>query len=200
MLMLFLSPAGGPSTTGCTEHHANRVLSVRIYNQTTLTPAGVESIVEVANQLWARYGVSLDLNPGPDEIAVVLQAGSSSVLSHREPTVLGSTLFSEGHATPYIHLSMDHSEAVAVDLHLDGPPFMDRPQPQRLAILARILGVALAHELGHYVLDTPDHAPDGLLQKSLKPRDFVEADPVLLRLTIDQQQRLCPAPSPARSR
>ena len=198
MLMLLLAPPDGHSPVGCIEPRATRVLHVRIYNQTTLTPGGVQSIFEVANRLWSRYGVSLDLNPGPDEIAVVLQRGSSSALSDRQPTVLGSTLFSEGRATPYIHLSMDHTQAVAEDVELTGPSFLQRTGLQQTDILARILGVALAHELAHYMLDTADHAATGLLQKSLKPRDFVEADPALLRLTVRQQHRLCLAPSPAR--
>jgi hypothetical protein len=198
--MLLLAPSGGRSIAACTEPSASRVLHVRVYNQTTLTSVGVEWMLEVANRLWSRYGVSLDLNPGAGDLAIVLQSGSSSVLSDSQPMVLGTTLFSEGHATPYIRLSLKHSEAAAEDVQFSGPSFMERSETQRVAILTRILGVALAHELGHYLLDMAGHTRTGLLQKSLKPRDFVEANPAILALTIDQQHRLCPARPAAGSR
>jgi hypothetical protein len=58
-------------------------------------------------------------------------------------------------------------------------------------ILARMLGVALAHEFGHYLLDTTEHSSQGLLRRMLRVSDMQQANPDYLTLTDEQQHQLC---------
>jgi hypothetical protein len=40
--------------------------------------------------------------------------------------------------------------------------------------LGRVLGRAVAHEMGHYLLHTPDHARTGLMRATFHPRELVD--------------------------
>ena len=108
-------------------------------------------------------------------------------------TVLGTTLFSEGHATPYIRLSVGAAEAAAAACHGDGLTFGERPSAARDAILQRMLGVALAHELAHYLLDTAQHSAGGLLRADIRVTELVRPTAIRYPLTLEQQHRLCAA-------
>ena len=105
-------------------------------------------------------------------------------------------MFVEGHAKGNIRLSLDAAEGLAATANMT-PTFSERPLPQRDEVLVRMLGVALAHELGHYLLDTMQHSSGGLLQQILSVRDMQNVDLSHLGLTSDQQQRVCLAGSPA---
>lgn len=55
----------------------------------------------------------------------------------------------------------------------DWPPvYIGTPDLQRQA-LGRIIGRALAHEIGHYLLAVPRHAKRGLMRASFDPRLLV---------------------------
>lgn len=72
----------------------------------------------------------------------------------------------------------------------DGIPFDAWPLLQRFAILVRMMGVALAHEMAHYLLDTARHSSVGLLQAGLNIRELAFSEPTHLKLTPAQQRLL----------
>jgi len=178
---------------GAAEAVAPRVEVVRVYNQSRLTDASVAAILQSANRLWLPYGVVLEQGTTADAIAVIIRAAPARPDGKTGRMTLGTTLFTEGHATPYIQLSLSAAEQVAADAGTQGDGFLARPGVQRDAVLLRMLGVALAHELGHYLLDFSGHSSDGLLKLSLRARDFEYPDPARLSLTGEQQALLCRA-------
>jgi hypothetical protein len=70
-------------------------------------------------------------------------------------------------------------------------PFLMRSREERNTIVLQMMGVALAHELGHYLLDTTHHSAAGLLRESLSVSDLAYPNPAHLRLTDKQQRRIC---------
>ena len=52
-----------------------------------------------------------------------------------------------------------------------------------------VLGRALAHEIGHYLLG-PEHSPAGLMRAEFDPQDVLAGDPKAVSLTGPQLQRL----------
>ena len=174
---------------------APRVVRVSMYNQSRMRPADIERLLAVANALWAPYGVVLEMSSGPGTVAVVLRNGSS-LPDDAGRMVLGTTLFAEGHATPYMRLSLAAAEAFADDSETGGLPYNVRPIEKRNELLMRILGVALAHEMAHYLLDTAQHSRGGLLQAGLGIRDLASPDPARLKLTPGQLRLLCPEATP----
>jgi hypothetical protein len=168
-----------------------RVVGLRIYNQPAISDADVNRILQMANQIWNRYGVTVEPSTRADAVAVIISRRTTAGATDFRPSVLGDTLFSDGHATPYIHLWPANAEALATGSDIGGRPFISRPREERDAILVRMLGVALAHELAHYLLDTTSHAAAGLLRNPIGVNELASADPAHLRLSRQQQQLIC---------
>lgn len=161
-----------------------------MYNQSQLSQASLASMLEVANRIWRPYGISIDGGPSADGVTVVVSP--STLPSDPSGAVLGTTLFAEGHATPYVRLWLGAAEIFAGDADADRIPFNRLPPEQHDAVLAQIMGVALAHELGHYLLDTARHSPRGLLRTRLRLHDVQDLDRADLSLTQEQQRLFCP--------
>jgi hypothetical protein len=175
----------------CTADSGPRVVHVRMYNQTRLGDSLFANILEVANRIWAPYSISIEEATTLDAITVVLSAGTLHGTSDSAPIAVGDTLFTEGHATPYIHLWLGAAELLARNSRDDGQPFTMKPPVERDAILLRMLGVALAHELGHYLLDTAHHSSGGLLRQTLAAREMEQPNPSHLRLTRQELLLMC---------
>jgi hypothetical protein len=164
-------------------------LPITIYNQSSMTGSELDTIVNTARSLWQPYGVTLA--PARERGVAVIVSGRSfdRMASTGSRQVLGTTMFSDGHAEPYIHLWVAAAEALlapAESAHAWNMPIIERDSR-----LVSILGVALAHELGHYLLDTTHHADAGMLQNVLALRDLQHPTPERLGLTADQQNELC---------
>ena len=136
-------------------------------------------------------GVTIEPSTRADAVTVVLSRGATAGATDFRPSVLGDTLFTDGHATPYIHLWPANAEALAIGSEIGGRPFTFLARTERDAILLRMLGVALAHELAHYLLDTSSHAAGGLLRNPIGVNELASADPAHLRLSRQQQRLIC---------
>jgi hypothetical protein len=169
-----------------------RVVQLRVYNQSRMREPGLAHVIEVAGRVWGRYGVAIERGESSEAVSVILTE-RSELAKPPNPyaTVLGTTLFTEGHATPYIRLSVTAAESSAGEADEDGVPFAVMPRDRQDGMLQQILGVALAHELAHYLLDTMDHSHDGLLRSGLSPLEMLHANAAHLSLTPAQQHRLC---------
>jgi hypothetical protein len=178
-----------------------RVVPVHVYNQSRLNASMFTSLIDAANRVWAPYAIRLERHAADNAIAVVITERPNLVQRADHRVVLGDTIFNDGHATPYMHLWLSTAEDVAIRSIVRGKPFSALPEPDRDAVLIQMLGVALAHELGHYLLDTRVHTPDGLLRTALKMDDLARPNPARLRLTPEQQAVICSAaprpPAPA---
>jgi hypothetical protein len=168
----------------------SRVVGLKIYNQPDIDDTGIKRILEMANRIWNPYGICVEPSTGTDAITVVISRATTTTATSLRPTILGDTLFSQGHATPYIHLWPANAEALATRAEIEGRPFISRSRVERDLILVQMLGVALAHELAHYLLDTTNHSTVGLLRGTLSVNDLAFPRPGHLRLTHDQQQQL----------
>jgi hypothetical protein len=167
-------------------------VEVRIYNQSSMRQAGLETMMEVANRIWAPYGIAIERSDDPRAVSIIVSdhlTGETAASAHG--TVIGTTLFTGGHATAFIKLSLGAAEAYAEGVQDGGMPFTSQPRSARDAMLERMMGVALAHEIAHYVLDTTEHANSGLLRTGLSLHEFTHPEPAHLALTRDQQRQLC---------
>ena len=73
---------------------------------------------------------------------------------------LGWLTFTGDHPDRVIHLS----RASAEDLLRGSPGLIDATITSHEAFIARALGRALAHEMGHYILRSKVHTPRGLMR------------------------------------
>jgi hypothetical protein len=167
------------------------VVRVKLYNQSRLSEANLEQMLATTNRIWTAYGISIEADASPNGVAVIVAGRSLSTPDAYQRPVLGTTLFTNGHATPYIHLWLGTVEALAVDADSEGRPFKTRSPKEQDAILLQMMGVALAHELGHYLLDTKQHSSAGLLQATVSLRNLRHPELAHLGLTSEQRRLLC---------
>lgn len=164
---------------------------ITIYNRSRMTASELDAIVETARSLWRPYGVTL---------APVQERGVTVILSYGSPEpagsapgrlILGTTMFTDGHAIPYIHLWVSAAESLlyaTASTHVWNMPTIERDER-----LLPILGVALAHEIAHFLLDSSGHTGGGMLQRVIPVRDLQHPTPERLGLNVDQQFALCAA-------
>ena len=109
---------------------------------------------------------------------------------------VGSIQFVNGRPQDTITLSL----AAATDLlqqNASTASLLARvPQPARDRWIGRMLGRALAHEVGHYLLRSPHHSASGLMRANHSVELFVRSERSAFRLTTDQLRRLA-LPQPA---
>jgi hypothetical protein len=172
---------------------ADLTVPITIYNQSHLSEGDMDAILRTANDLWQPYGVTLVPVSSHGVAVIVADGWSAGNQGDASSMVLGTTMFTNGHADPYIHLWVGAAQAL---LDTAPRPSSNMTDVERTASLRPVLGVAFAHELGHYLLDTPRHA-GGLLQPSLSVHDLQHPTIAHLGLTAQQQSNLCLAHPPS---
>jgi hypothetical protein len=190
-IAIVLPPCDRCPAACAVESNVPREVHVRVFNQSRLDEAGIAVIVTVANRLWAPYGVTIEAATTPGSLVVIIASGSAAMASGASGSgVLGTTMFSDGHATPNIHLWLGAAEALARRLEYPNWPAEIAPPSTREAPLLHVMGVALAHEIGHYLLDTTQHSTEGLLRARISLPEMEHADPGRLTLTCAQRRTI----------
>jgi hypothetical protein len=147
-----------------------------------------------ARLIWSRYGV--DLRPldedcpgreGAVHIQVVLADRASSPVPDN---ALGSIVFEEGAPNSLIVMYPD-----AIAALVSNATMMERHEPEwptilRHIVLGRAMGRALAHEVGHFLLRSRDHAPTGLMRASHSITDLIAVERFRFTLSANEVARL----------
>jgi hypothetical protein len=68
----------------------------------------------------------------------------------------------------------------------------DRPAALRQRLMGRVLGRAIAHELGHFLFGSADHAPDGLMRAKHRLDDLTSPFTRAFRV-VSARPRACAA-------
>ncbi len=169
----------------------NTVISVRISNQTMLPTGTIDDIAAVAGAVWGRYGIRFEpARPQAAAVGVIVAPTRAPQVMHVDALALASTLFDNGQATSTMYLWVGSAEAL-ITSKLGNPVFRMLPKKGQDALISRMLGVALAHEFGHYLLNTAHHSATGLLRDNIPTTEFLVPNLRALGLTVDQQATLC---------
>jgi len=183
--------AHGATASSCCAVDSPRVVRLMVRNHSRFSEADLGGVLDLVNRIWRPYGIDVERGTGPDAVSVVLASGRDLAPQDQSVPVLGITLFARGHALPFISLSLAAAEALAAGGDIGVIPFRAQSPERRDAILRRMLGVALAHEMGHLLLDTTRHSSTGLLKAGLSTRELAYPEPDHLKLTPAQQRQLC---------
>jgi len=168
-----------------------RTVRLKFYNQSRMSEADLGAMVALNSRIWQPYGVTVERTTSPDAVSVVVSGRERRPVSGSTQTVLGETLFTSHHATPYIRLWLGAADAMADATRMGTVPFFTLPREERHDILVQTMGVSLAHELAHYLLDTTKHSSRGLLKPSINVADMQRPDMAHLELTRSQQRLMC---------
>ncbi len=145
-------------------------------------------MIDEAARIWAPYGVALraapvvDSDPNAVTLHVAVVDRPAGDVNDR---ALGSIQFREAVPDPTISLyagtvSELVSSAAAGSISHWPPAFHD-------AVVERVLGRALAHEIGHYLLRTRSHSASGLMRATQPIFELMESNDRKLVLSAEQQ-------------
>ncbi len=154
--------------------------------------------------MWRANGITFLWVPGPEEVAPY---GRGEDGSYRPSTLRVSIDYERGDArrdmqTPLgwirfdqpdepdqvIHLSYANATALLEASELVVGEVSTMPRLQRELYLARAMGRALAHELGHYLLASKVHTAHGLMQTGRSAGELFGRQRVHFELDAAQKQ------------
>jgi hypothetical protein len=155
-------------------------------------PAFLATAIEEAADIWAAYGVDVRLNAHDAEhdadvrIAVRI---APSANPHSETGVLGSIAFEGDAPEPAIALYPAAASALMAAV-ASSRRENSWPAAPHDRVLARVLGRALAHEIGHFLLRSKIHSADGLMRAQQTGIDLMSPGHRGFVLTADEVRRL----------
>jgi hypothetical protein len=152
------------------------------------------SAMEEVTQIWGGYGVDVQrVNPndaGRDD-AVRL---SVVLADRREPHVpfeaLGSIQFYDDAPEPDIFMYPNAIGALVAGAKLSDHPDAEWPTALKDFTHGRVLGRALAHEIGHFLLRSRQHSDVGLMRTRQSVYDLAGAGRQSFTLSASEMTRL----------
>ncbi len=150
--------------------------AVRLTTSLTL-PDGVRSaLVREVDAIWQREGVrviwtgdAVDAATSVADIRVLVVSAPGALASAGEHAWPVAELLRDQQAQPVAIASVDAARRVLEASRRTGEP--DALVARRLGV---VLGRAVAHELGHFLLQTATHARHGLMRTRISADDFAD--------------------------
>ena len=157
-------------------------MTLSVHAGSNIPASLVKQTLEEAAAIWRQSGVTLkfddeDCASGPMHVVpsmpIHVTFEDESIAAPVTTLPLGWIDFDEiGSPMRYIHLSL--SNAATLMQNTDGvPPASRMTLYERNVLLSRVLGRALAHELGHYLLSSKSHTNGGLMKAHRMLSDFI---------------------------
>ena len=145
-----------------------------------LPPRLAAAAVEEVAHIWTPYGVDIEaLRPGHAgrHGAVRLAVALAGHPGRQDAAkALGSIRFVGNEPEPAIVLYQDAMERLLSTVAVFGREYREWPVAVCHSILGRVLGRALAHEIGHFLLRSRQHSTAGLMRSDLTVTDLVWPD------------------------
>jgi hypothetical protein len=153
-----------------------------------VSPSLVSRVLEEADAIWHPAGLAfvwrrmpasaatrLDQNPFDASCGLRIVIGDARGVSHDDGLLpLGWILFDQGSPAQEIYLSYRNAVEFMADSAGIAGPVSRMPPVEKEIKLARALGRALAHELGHYLFASKVHTHRGLMQASHTASEFFD--------------------------
>jgi len=151
-------------------------ITATVRSAPTISDRVVEEALAEADAIWRSNGVALVWRPGQDgaqsadaTLRVLFEDGASTLKDYAG--MLGTIAFADGVPLPSIRLSYANAFELLREQYGDGG--VNRMTVvERRTHLARALGRALAHEIGHYLLASSEHSARGLMKAQLVANDL----------------------------
>jgi hypothetical protein len=133
---------------------------------------------------WTAYGLTFCWVHGPDRceglevrVRVSIADNLPSVDTAADAPSLGRIRVSDGAPLGEIELSLAGASRLCARARLGGRPVASWPGAIGAGLLPRVLGRGLAHEIGHFILQSREHAATGLMAPGFTPDEVAWGDP-----------------------
>jgi len=166
-----------PSATIAQEGAPAGRLEVLLTASPMLSELARNAMTQEAAAIWRQHGVALEWLPaaavraiGPDRLRVlVVERRPLNARSDREFSV--GELIRPAGSHPVALVSIDSARRLVSSLRGRAGYELIAVDERRLGV---VLGRALAHEVGHYLLDTHTHARIGLMRPQFSALEFTD--------------------------
>jgi hypothetical protein len=194
-----LAAAGAPALAA----PAIPPIIVNVTTADTLSPALVARILAEADAVWRPSGVTFVWRRAAARVVPYALAGEAGpyVPNTLRLTIGGQRAAGRGGRMPLGWIVFDDVTAPQQEIYLSHANALwlldesravvgiaaQLPIAQREMLLARAMGRALAHELGHYLMASKLHTEHGLMKAALTAVELFSAD--VRGLRVDPEQR-----------
>jgi hypothetical protein len=149
------------------------------------------AILSEANRIWTAMGITVGLTENLETACerwiLVKSALEATPGDTAGPTAIAWVPFVEKRARRVVFVSLNHARCL---IEAFSPTNMIRPPAQTDALIAKLVGRSLAHELGHVLLNSLDHEKSGLMRARYGARDALRDIPSDYTLNARQLDRL----------
>jgi hypothetical protein len=208
MLALALVGSGGSDCTNSDErattfpvNRAPTEIVLQIVRTTPVEDDLLETMIEEAAAIWTPYHVVVSpvlTTARPQEargrwITLIFRNEPANQRSGGAPggrRAIASLVFVGDTPGDVMYVSFETALQT-----VGNTPFAKGTASVQQRLVARLLGRAVAHELGHYLLASKRHSKDGLMRASFDWRDATWNAPGQFRLSPDQAALVTDAPS-----
>jgi hypothetical protein len=188
---------------GCSEIiDQRRRLLVRLVPTKDVDAEMIETVQTEVEELWRDYGVDIEwdnrvwdgMTPEtkPELFVQFVTRELREVEGQRRrgPSAVAWIRFLDGVPGNAINLSIAAADRLLKDSPwLDERPLRNAPIDLQERLIATMIGRALAHEIGHFLLGAR-HAKDGLMKPLITPAEFVKIGRRHLQLTPEDVRAL----------
>lgn len=152
-------------------------IDVLLTTAATLPGAARTAMMSEAADIWRQHGVALNWLPATDVRQAAPNRLRVLVVPRRPTTASAHELFAVGELVrpesghPVALISIDSAERLVRSLRGRAGYELITIDERRLGV---VLGRALAHEVGHYLLGTHTHASNGLMRPQFDALEFTD--------------------------
>ena len=177
------APAGADPRICVDSRVVGSTISLTFFEQARLASEARKEMMKEAARLWRPAGVNLVWSDGEHgesgHLLVVTSVDGLQMPTGEWRVPIASTLFVAGMPTPLVSVYPFEAERLLSQVRMDDRLIAERPPVLRERLLGRVLGRALAHEVGHYVFRTGAHAQVGLMRANHNMNALASAHPDL---------------------
>ena len=144
-----------------------------------LSATQLTEAVEQVRKIWKPAGIGVTsgryaepAKPG-DMVISLRMLGTPARKSDQSLVLAWASLSPGGAPTPALFVSMPAVSELLSKTMVRGRPLTQRPRALRDYLIAKAIGRVVAHELGHYLLHTREHARSGLLRPEYSADDLI---------------------------
>lgn len=147
------------------------IVTVGVHPGSAVSSEVVTGILEEAAEIWRPAGIDVRWRGADRDCAAVrVRFDDDGGATHKRAEALGWILFEAHGPVPEIHLLPRNAMSL---MRAEKGALVSRMTVMELeTLLSRALGRALAHELGHYLLESRQHTRTGLMQSHLGASQF----------------------------
>jgi hypothetical protein len=168
-------------------------LTVNVSASPDIPPSLVSSVLAETDAIWRSSGFAFAWRQAPDEAAAAslhVVIGHDARPGSAGGLALGWIVFDEGRPEHEIYVS--HANAQQLMIQAPGVVgALDRmPLLEKHTLLARAMGRALAHEMGHFLLESKAHTLTGLMRARITASEFFGNDNRQFKLDNGQRSSI----------